>query len=161
MSDQEESAAAEQAPVLSAEGEIEHVAQGADVIQADGRRPAGAAGDSVDSAAHEGESAGEEAGHAEGVDHHVHAHGVGRVFGAAHAGFDQGEAALHEHHQEAGQERPDVIQGPFQSGDASGHGIGGLDFAAGLRVGQPGRGGEGDAETDQTQQPAARETREQ
>ena len=37
----------------------------------------------------------------EAVDHEVHHHGVVGVLGAAQSGFDDGEAGLHEHNQEA------------------------------------------------------------
>ena len=40
------------------------------------------------------------------VDQEVHRHRVGDVLGAREAGLDQREAGLHEHDQEAGEQRP-------------------------------------------------------
>ena len=44
------------------------------------------------------------------VDEEVHPHRVGDVLGAREAGLDQREPRLHEHHQEAGDQRPDDVQ---------------------------------------------------
>ena len=60
-------------------------------------------------AEHEGEAADVEAEHAQRIDHEVHGHGVRGVLGAAQAGFHQREAGLHEHDQEAGDQRPHEV----------------------------------------------------
>ena len=65
----------------------------------------------VGATAHEGEAADEEAEHPKGVDHEVHGHGVGGVFATDQAGFDQCETRLHEHDQEAADQRPSHIDG--------------------------------------------------
>ncbi len=51
--------------------------------------------------------------HADAIDHQVHHHGVVGIFCASKAGFEQGETELHEHHQVAGDERPDDVEGDF------------------------------------------------
>ena len=47
---------------------------------------------------------------AERVDHEVHHHRVGRVPGPREAGLGEREARLHEHHEEARDERPDEVE---------------------------------------------------
>ena len=49
--------------------------------------------------------------HADAVHHEVHHHGVVGVLGAAQAGLDDGESGLHEHDQEAGDQRPHEVDG--------------------------------------------------
>ena len=47
---------------------------------------------------------------ADRVDEEVHPHRVGDVLRAGEPGLDQREPGLHEHHQEAGDQRPDDVQ---------------------------------------------------
>ena len=49
--------------------------------------------------------------HAHAVHHEVHHHGVIGVLGAAEASFHDGETGLHEHDQEAGDQRPHEVDG--------------------------------------------------
>ena len=51
----------------------------------------------INTAAHEGKSADEEAEHAQGVHHEIHRHGVRCVLGASQPGINKGETGLHEH----------------------------------------------------------------
>ncbi len=113
---EEKSAEAADSPVFAGDGEIKHVAQRRSAVEFEGMGSADegsarAGGSAVDAAHHEGISANEEADHAERIDEKIHAHGVGDVLGAAHAGFDECEAGHHEHDEEPGQKRPDEIDG--------------------------------------------------
>ena len=74
-------------------------------------------GERADAAHLQAEADGPEAEDADGVDEEVHAHRVADVLGAHEAGLDQSEAGLHEHHQEAGDERPDDIETCLRIGD--------------------------------------------
>ena len=99
---------AEQAPAVVA---VDGRADGEHAVQrrhaAERRRAAD--GGAVEAAAHEGEPADEEPEHAQRVHQEVHRHRVGGVLGADQAGLDQREAGLHEHDQEAGDQRPDEV----------------------------------------------------
>ena len=59
----------------------------------------------------EREAVGPKAQTAERVDHEVHRERVRGVLGAAHPRFDHREAGLHEHDEEARDERPDHVDG--------------------------------------------------
>ena len=67
--------------------------------------------DGAQSAEHEGKPADVESEHAQGIDHQVHGHGMSRILGPGKARLHHGESRLHEHDQEAGNQRPDEIDG--------------------------------------------------
>ena len=52
-----------------------------------------------------------------GVDHEVHAHGVRGVLRAGEAGLDHREAGLHEHDEEAADQRPHEVDGDLVVAD--------------------------------------------
>src|SRR5262249_8244377 len=58
---------------------------------------------------HECKTAHIEAQHAERINHEVHGHRMGRVLRTAQTGFDESETSLHEHDEEASQQRPHDI----------------------------------------------------
>ena len=118
-------------------------------------RPA-EAGHAADAAHLEGEAADPVTEHADAVDHEVHGHGVACVFGAGESGLGQGEAGLHEHDQEAADQRPDHVDGDAVVADHVGQ-LGGQGFLfgqgrhvflggrAGRRADDVGRGADGSA----------------
>ena len=55
---------------------------------------------------------------AERIDHEVHGQRVASVLRAAQAGLDEHEAGLHEHDQEAGDQRPHIVDREQVVGDA-------------------------------------------
>ena len=75
------------------------------------RRRAAEVGDRADAAHLNGEADQPVGEHADAVHHEVHHHGVVGVLGAAEPGFDDREAGLHEHDQEAADQRPDEVDG--------------------------------------------------
>jgi hypothetical protein len=83
----------------------------AEVERAGERVGAAEVGDVADAAEHQRVAGEPEAEDADPVDHEVGHHHVGGVLLAAEAGLHQREPGLHEHHQEAGDQRPGEVDG--------------------------------------------------
>ena len=81
--------------------------------------------------------------HADPVDHEVHRHRVARVFGASEAGLDERETGLHEHHEEAGDQGPDEIDGDGVRGRGGGRRPGDRVSSGGGLGGESERRGDG------------------
>ena len=99
---------AEQAEVLA---EKLHGVLGAE------RRRAAQVGDRADAAFLYGKADQPVGEHAGAVHHEVHHHGVVGVLRAAQAGLDDGEPGLHEHDEEAGDQRPHEVDGDLVLAD--------------------------------------------
>ena len=99
-----------QEEALGAE-EAERMAEERDHELAVERRRAPEHGHRAHTAHLQGEAADPVAEHADGIDHEVHRHRVGGVLGPAEAGLHEREPRLHEHDQEAGQQRPHQVDG--------------------------------------------------
>ena len=77
--------------------------------------------DGADAAHLQREAADPVAEHADRVDHEVHRHRVRGVLGAGEPGLDHREAGLHEHDEEAGDQRPHDVDGDLVVADGVHH----------------------------------------
>ena len=99
---QEESRVAEQAPRLAAQMQREFVAQLVEATERRHRTEAAGLQREADRPVRE---------HADAVHHEVHGEGVGGVLGPRETGLHHGEPGLHEHHEEARNQRPHEVDG--------------------------------------------------
>ena len=74
----------------------------------------------ADAAEHKGKAADPKPQHTHDIYHHVHEHGMGRIFGPGKASLHQGESQLHEHNQVAGNQGPNHINGDTVMADSVG-----------------------------------------
>ena len=111
---------AAQEEALEAE-EAEGVAEQVDGELVVERRGAAERGDRADAAHLQREAADPVAEHADRIDHEVHAHRVRGVLRAGEAGLDHREPGLHEHDEEAGEQRPDEVDGDLVVADRLHH----------------------------------------